>query len=333
MKVAIVGAGLVGSERASALGVNDKLVMICDTNVNAAKVLSSKYHATFTSDYRQVAENRGIDVAFISVINKFATPISIEMLKSGKHVLCEKPLGRNFRESHQILKASEKFGKILKTGFNHRFHGAVMKAKELIDDNAIGNIINISARYGHGGRPGMEEEWRCSKDLCGGGELLDQGVHIIDLCRWFLGKEVSQVFGRVYNSFWQTEVEDNAFFQMEFGGNVLAQCHVSWTNWKNIFSFEIFGDQGYIKINGLGGSYGKEKLEVGYRNVKGGVPDIESYEFPDENDSWTIEWKEFKIAVKENKGSMGSGQDGYEANRIVDAIYRSSNLRKPISMA
>ena len=333
MNVAIVGAGLIGSERASSLGANDQLVMVCDTKVSSAKKLSSKYHATFTDDYRQVAKNSFIDVTFISVINKFAAEIAIEMLKSGKHVLCEKPLGTNFKESGQILNAAEKSRKILKTGFNHRFHSGILKAKELIDGNAIGNIMNIRTCYGHGGRPGMENEWRCAKDLSGGGELLDQGVHIIDLCRWFLGKEVSRVYGRVYNSFWPTEVEDNAFFHLEFGDNVLAQCHISWTNWKNIFSFEIFGNQGYIKINGLGGSYGKERVEVGYRNAEGGVPDIESYEFPDEDDSWALEWNEFKQAIKENREPMGSGQDGYEANRIVDAIYRSSNLSKPILIA
>jgi predicted dehydrogenase len=332
MNVAIIGAGFIGSKRASSLGKNDKLVMVCDTKISAAKELSRKYNSTFTDEYQQVANNSVIDVAFISIINKFATPISIDMLKSGKDVLCEKPLGRNLEESLQILKAAEKSGKILKTGFNHRFHGAIMKAKELIDGNTIGKIINIRARYGHGGRSGMEQEWRCSKDLCGGGELLDQGVHIIDLCRWFLNREISQVYGRVYNSIWKTEVEDNAFFHLEFGDNVLAQCHVSWTNWKNIFSFEIFGDQGYLKINGLGGSYGKEKLEIGYRNIDGGVPDIEKYEFQDVDDSWALEWKEFKKAIKGNKRSIGSGYDGYEANRIVDAIYRSSNLRKPISM-
>jgi predicted dehydrogenase len=333
MNIAIIGAGVVGSKRAASLGDDDNLIMICDTNASAARKLSQKYHSSYTDKVRNVANNGDIEIVVISVINKFVSPIATIMLESGKHVLCEKPLGRNFEESGQILSAAQQSGKILKTGFNHRFHGAIMKSRELIDGNAIGKIINIRARYGHGGRSGMEQEWRCSKDLCGGGELLDQGVHIIDLCRWFLNREISQVYGRVYNSLWQTEVEDNAFFHLEFGDNVLAQCHVSWTNWKNIFSFEIFGDQGYIKINGLGGSYGKERMEVGYRNAERGVPDIESYEFPDEDDSWALEWKELKKAVKGNKESIGSGQDGYEANRIVDAIYRSSNLRKPISMA
>jgi predicted dehydrogenase len=178
----------------------------------------------------------------------------------------------------------------------------------------------------------MEQEWRCSKELCGGGELIDQGVHLIDLCRWFTDKDVDQVYGKTYRSFWESDVEDNAFFHLEFDGNILAQCHVSWTNWKNIFSFEIFGKDGYIKIKGLGGSYGKETLEVGYRQPTGGIPAIEHFEFDDEDTSWSLEWQEFKQAIEENKEPSGSGNDGYAANVILDAIYKSNDLNKPVSV-
>jgi predicted dehydrogenase len=254
------------------------------------------------------------------------------MIENENHVLCEKPLGRNAKESKSILVAAEKSRKKIKTGFNHRFHPAMLKAKSLLENKEIGKIINIRARYGHGGRPGMEKEWRCSKDICGGGELIDQGVHLIDLCRWFTDKDVDQVYGKTYRSFWESDVEDNAFFHLEFDGNILAQCHVSWTNWKNIFSFEIFGKDGYIKIKGLGGSYGKETLEVGYRQPTGGIPAIEHFEFDDEDTSWSLEWQEFKQAIEENKEPSGSGNDGYEANVIIDAIYKSNDLNKPVSV-
>jgi predicted dehydrogenase len=228
------------------------------------------------------------------------------------------------------MNAANHVNKMVKTGFNHRFHPAVMNAKELIENGSIGKLINIRARYGHGGRPGMEKEWRCSKELCGGGELIDQGVHLIDLCRWFTDKDVDLVYGKTYRSFWESDVEDNAFFHLEFADNILAQCHVSWTNWKNIFSFEIFGKDGYIKIDGLGGSYGKEILEVGYRQPKGGMPKIEHFEFNDNDNSWHLEWTEFKTAIKNNRQPNGSGNDGYAANVIVDAIYKSNDLNKPV---
>ena len=331
MNIAIIGAGLIGSKRASALDKSDKLISVCDKNISKAKKLAESYSANYTDNFQDVC-TQNIDIAIIAVVNKHAVDLADKMLSSNKHILCEKPLGRNADESNTILTAAEKSGNIIKTGFNHRFHPAVINAKELIKNGSIGEIINIRARYGHGGRPGMEKEWRCSKELCGGGELIDQGVHLIDLCRWFTDKDVDQVYGKTYRSFWESDVEDNAFFHLEFDGNILAQCHVSWTNWKNIFSFEIFGDNGYIRIEGLGGSYGKETLEVGYRQPSGGIPAIEHFDFTDEDNSWLLEWQDFKQAIEGNRDPNGSGKDGYATNVIIDAIYKSNDLNKPVSV-
>mgnify|MGYP001029608888 CR=1 FL=1 len=332
MNIAIIGAGLIGSKRASALDKSDKLISVCDKNISKAKKLADIYSANYTDNFQDVC-TQNIDIAIIAVVNKYAVAIADKMLASNKHVLCEKPLGRNTDESNLILAAAEKSGKIIKTGFNHRFHPAIMKTKKLLKNKEIGKIINIRTRYGHGGRPGMEEEWRCSKELCGGGELIDQGVHIIDLCRWFTSSEINQVYGRTFSSFWETDVEDNAFFNLDFNNGIYAQCHVSWTNWKNIFSFELFGENGYIKINGLGGSYGKETLEVGYRQSGGGVPRIENFKFEENDNSWSLEWKDFKKAIKKNSEPHGSGQDGYMANKIVNAIYKSNELNKPVQLS
>ena len=332
MKVAIIGAGLIGNKRAQALDENDSLIIVCDINKDSAKKIANKFSANYTDNIYDIINNKNIDAVIVAVVNKFAKEISVAMLKSGKNVLCEKPLGRNVEESQAILSSAEKSGKLIKTGFNHRFHPTIIKTKSLLEKKEIGNIINIRARYGHGGRQGMEKEWRCSKDLCGGGELIDQGVHIIDLCRWFTSNEVTRIYGKTFTSFWETDVEDNAFFNLEFSDDIFAQCHVSWTNWKNIFSFEIFGENGYIKISGLGGSYGRETLEVGYRQLKGGVPKIEMFEFPQNDNSWSLEWHDFKDAIISNREPNGSGEDGYLANKIVDAIYKANELNKPISI-
>jgi predicted dehydrogenase len=332
MNVAIIGAGLIGKKRASSLEKNDFLSIVCDINEVFAKELAHEFSTNCTGNVKDIINNRNIDTVIVSVINKFAAQITTDMLLSGKNVLCEKPLGQNVEESQVILSAAEKNNKIVKTGFNHRFHPSMIKTKSIIESGQIGDIINIRCTYGHGGRPGMEKEWRCSKDLSGGGELIDQGVHLIDLCRWFTDKDVDQVYGKTYRSFWESNVEDNAFFHLEFDGNILAQCHVSWTNWKNIFSFEIFGKDGYIKIDGLGGSYGKETLEVGYRQPNGGIPASEHFDFADEDNSWVLEWKEFKQSIEENRDPIGSGKDGYAANVIIDAIYKSNDLNKPVSV-
>ena len=191
----------------------------------------------------------------------------------------------------------------------------------------------IRGIYGHGGRPGMEKEWRSSKNLCGGGELLDQGVHLINLSIWFSGY-VSSVFGKISTKFWDIEVEDNAFMTLTTLNNVDIQLQASWTNWKNTFQFEIFGSKGYLKINGLGGSYGEETLEFGERKNEGGVPNIEFFKFDSEDNSWLNEWKDFKNSINNptDDNWLKPLQDSFKTNEIVDAVYKSSLKNKIIKI-
>jgi len=329
MKVAIVGAGLIGAKRAEAVIQVSDLKLICDVDSKKVKDLSDNYNVAFCTGYKEVVNDNRIEVVIVATTNKFLTPISVASLNADKHVLCEKPLGRNLSESRQIADSAKAAEKIVKTGFNHRFHPAIMKAKRLVDFGEIGSIINIRARYGHGGRPGYENEWRCDKDISGGGELLDQGVHLIDLCRWFSGN-VKEVYGKTLTTYWPIAVEDNAFFLLNHKNDVISQCHVSWTNWENIFSFEIFGTDGFIHIDGLGGSYGVETLSVGVRNADGGAPTIKKESFPGPDESWRLEWENFVHAIRDGVVPNGSLEDGVEANRVVDAIYESSRLNKPV---
>ena len=386
MNISIIGCGLIGKKRALALSADDKLIACCDTNHEASKKFGEEFKCKAYTDYRELLLEANCDAVVVAVVNKFAKEIITASLKNGKHVIAEKPLGRNVEEAGEIVRSREdgvgskknnrltnedlrlsnkdrksevgghhrlagslweksesgevrsneyRVGSnefvVLKTGFNHRFHPAVLKAKQLADEGAIGKIINIRAKYGHGGRAGMEKEWRASKDLCGGGELLDQGVHVIDLIRWF-GGDVSEVYGAIETKFWNMEVEDNAFAILKTDKNVTASFHVSWTNWKNVFSFEIFGTDGYLKIEGLGGSYGPETLEFGKRKKEGGRPDIEILEYPTQDLSWGKEWEEFKKAVEEKREPIGSGIDGLRANEVIEAIYRSSDEKKVIKL-
>lgn len=331
MKVAVFGCGLIGKKRATALSPDDILVACCDTNHIALQKYSENFKCRPYNNYTELLKDSEFDIAVVAVVNKFAKDIIIKLLASKRHVIAEKPLGRNIEESKAIYSYAVNNSVKLKTGFNHRFHPAILKAKEIIDNKEIGDLLNIRARYGHGGRPGMEKEWRASKDLCGGGELLDQGVHIIDLIRWF-GGEITEVFGKTETKFWEMNVEDNSFAILKTNANVTASFHVSWTNWKNIFSFEIFGSDGYLHINGLGGSYGKETLEFGKRKKEGGVPDIQYFEFPINDISWNNEWKEFKLSIKENREPIGNGYDGLKANEVITAIYNSNQQNRLIKI-
>ncbi len=335
MNITIIGCGLIGRKRVLALSPEDKLTACCDVNSKIAEKFSKEFGISYFTDYKELLNNTECEAVVVSVVNKFAKEIIIESLRRGKNVIAEKPLGRNYLEAKEIFSMSQSppvsKSPVLKVGFNHRFHPAVWKAKQMTDEGQIGKIFSIRGRYGHGGRPGMENEWRASKDLCGGGELLDQGVHMIDLIRWF-GGEISEVYGKAETKFWDMDVEDNASAILKTGNGVTAVFNVSWTNWKNIFSFEVFGTDGYLRIEGLGGSYGSEKLEFGKRKKEGGRPDIETFEFPPEDISWKDEWKEFKDACKDGREPIGNGYDGMKANEVIDAIYESNKENRTIDL-
>ncbi len=333
LKVAVIGCGLIGKRRAAqvAKDFDSQLVFVVDVDQKNGEALQSLYNCRYISEWPQVAASPEIDAVIVSTPNHLLAEIAVCALGHGKHVLVEKPLGRNVSESLAMLTAAQNSPHflVLKTGFNHRFHPAIAKAKQLVDAGAIGDLLTIRARYGHGGRPGMEKEWRASKTMCGGGELLDQGVHVIDLIRWFAGDFV-QLYGMAETQFWNMDVEDNAYVIAKTEKNVNALFHVSWTNWRNIFSFEIFGSNGYLNINGLGGSYGTETLEIGIRKPEGGKPDITLLEYPGEDLSWELEWIEFKNAILEKRKPLGNGEDGLRANLVIEAINKSHTEQRPI---
>ena len=335
--VAIIGAGLIGRKRATALSKfsNCSLQITVDLDKDRARSLAQDFGGGFETDWKKAIIEHNIDIVIVSVVNKYLSPITKFALQNGKHVLCEKPLGRKVQEAQEIMQTlmeqRQQAPIILKTGFNHRHHPAISKAKELFNSGTIGKLHFIRCRYGHGGRPGYDKEWRMDKDLCGGGELLDQGVHVVDLCRYFSGDFV-EAFGYVPTYFWDTLVEDNAFAMLKTSTGIVATMHTSWTQWKNIFSMEIFGEKGYLTINGLGGSYGAETLTIGTRMQHGGVPKEKTITFDEIDISWEEEWKEFVTAIEENREPLGGGLDGYKANCIIQAIYESARTKKATSI-
>ncbi|KKS99641.1 MAG: Oxidoreductase domain protein [Candidatus Giovannonibacteria bacterium GW2011_GWA1_43_15] len=246
--------------------------------------------------------------------------------RQGKHVLSEKPAGVSSRELAEAVKTAKKRRLSYMVGFNHRFHPGYLLAKKIIKTKKIGDILFIRARYGFGGRLGYEKEWRMNKNFSGGGELLDQGVHMIDLCRMFLGN-FHKVCGLAENLYWNSSVDDNAFLILKNKQNQIASIHVSWTNWDPIHNFEIYGTLGYIRIEGLGNaphSYGKEKLTLGLRS-KNYFDAPKEKEFlcgADRNQSLLKELQEFISSIREKRVPRPSGEDGYQALKIVEKIYK-----------
>lgn len=344
LRIGIVGCGLIGKKRAKVIKKDPKCCLCCAADVaiyNAAglkEFADDKFNAY--QDWRDMLEKESLDIVIVSTPNKFLKKIVLWATQRNIHVLCEKPLGRNAWESERMVKVAQENGVILKTGFNHRYHPAIFKAYSLIADGAIGPMYLIRCVYGHGGRLGYEKEWRASKDMSGGGELLDQGVHVVDLFRWFMG-DFEEVFGYVPTYYWKMDVEDNAFALFKTAKGKIASMHISWTQWKNRFTFEVFGEAGYVIVDGLGGSYGVETLRIGKRPVKkvgsnleylGGVPDEEKIVFDNPDTSWDDEWADFTSAIIEKREPLGSGEDGCMANRMLESVYRSAKENRPVKI-
>lgn len=334
MRVGLIGCGLIGCRRAKIAhqSRNDKLIVAADTDETKVNILSQELGCRATIHWEEVVADKDIEAVIISTPNKFLAPITLAALQNGKHVLCEKPMGRNYEEAMQMEEAARSSGKILKIGFNHRYHPAVKKAYELSIKGEIGSLFLIRCVYGHGGRPGYEKEWRGNFDMSGGGELLDQGVHLIDLCQWFMG-DFTEVMGLTSTFFWNLEVEDNAFAILRTSSGQTASLHSSWTQWKNSFLFEIFGREGYLKIEGLGKSYGAERLILGKRRPESGPPNESVFNFPEVDISWEEEWGDFRNSIQTGNMPLSSAEESVKVMKIIDSIYRSAILKKMVKVS
>lgn len=332
MNVGIIGAGYIGAKRAEVIRhlQKDRIVSVFDIDANKSLALAKKFGASVADSSSDIFKDKKIDTVIIATISSASAHLCLEAIRNKKNVLCEKPLGINYEEARKVFLAAKKNGVILKGGFNHRFQGAIKKAHDLVKSGAIGELMYMRAVYGHGGRKGYDLEWRMDKKLSGGGELLDQGVHILDLFRWFMG-EFKEGVAFCENMFWKkTKLEDNAFCTLRTSNGKVAQMHVSITQWKNKFTIDVFGKKGYISIEGKGGSYGQEKLIIGRRKKLGARPVEEEFLY-DQDISWEEEWKNFRQAIAKNIEPIGSGYDGMMANKLVAGLYASSKNKKIIN--
>lgn len=331
MNIGIIGAGYIGAKRAEVIRnlKKDKIVSVFDVDENRSLVLAEKFNAVVVKNADEIFKNKKIDTVIIATINSASAKLCLEAIKNKKNVLCEKPLGINYEEARKVFLAARKNKVILKVGFNHRFHGAVIKAHRLMKSGAIGELMYVRAVYGHGGRKDYDLEWRMNEKFSGGGELLDQGVHLLDLFRWFLG-EFKEGVAFCENMFWnKSKLDDNAFCTLKTGDGKVAQMHASATQWKNRFSIDIFGKNGYIYIEGKGGSYGQERLIIGRRKGLGTRP-VEQEFICDKDTSWEEEWKNFRHAILKKIEPIGNGYDGMMANKLVAGLYASSKSKKII---
>ncbi len=322
-KVGIVGCGLIGKKRAKALNSNGKLIACSDTNVLNAQSLSKDFGAKIYLDWRELVVSKEVEVVIIATSHDSLAKIVKLAAENGKHILVEKPGARNVSEIDSIISIEKKYPVKIHVGFNHRFHKSLLKAREIINSGELGDLMFLRGRYGHGGRIGYEKEWRADPKLSGGGELIDQGAHLIDLSRWFLG-EISNVQGLACNYFWNMPVEDNGFMILKTSEKKVAFLQVSCTEWKNLFSIEIYGRHGKLDLSGLGGSYGLEKITFYKMLPEMGPPKTISWEYPMADNSWEVEINDFFENIRLNQKPNASLNDARAVLLVIETIYKNS---------
>jgi predicted dehydrogenase len=328
VRVGIVGCGAVASKRARALGPNDQLVATADIELVRAESLASDHSGCDSfNDWRSVVDHPATEVIVVATANDKLSEVSLAAVDRGKRVLVEKPGARNSKEMEPLTRLAARNKVPVKVGFNHRFHPAFIQARQIWETGDLGELMYIRGRYGHGGRLGYEKEWRADPTIAGGGELLDQGVHLIDLSRWFAG-EFSEVEGHVDSYFWKMPVEDNGFMLLQTARQQVAWLHVSCTEWKNLFSFEIFGRNGKLEIDGLGGSYGIERLTYYRMLPQMGPPESMVYEYPGADESWAMEFAYFTQCIQDGREPQGNLHDAEAALRIVETLYEKRSFPK-----
>ena len=325
LRVGIIGCGLIGEKRAKAIGKWGKLTACADRELSRAVALARPYGASHSGDWRQVATSKDVDLCIVSTTHDSLAEITLAAVEAGKHVLVEKPGARRARELAPIIAARDKAGVKVHVGFNHRYHRSLQKARELIDQGALGELMFVRARYGHGGRIGYDKEWRADPKLSGGGELIDQGPHVIDLSRWFLG-DFDQVEGFAHTYYWNMPVDDNAFLTLRTPRKQAAFLHVSCSEWKNLFSMEIYGRNGKIELDGLGGSYGTERITFYKMLPEMGPPETFAWEYPMSDNSWSLEIESFARQIRDNLPSDCGLEDAQASLKVVEKIYRDSGF-------
>ena len=321
LRVGIVGCGLVGRKRADALG-EDTLVACFDVDAGATRSLVDSFGGRACSSLDALL-GHDLDVVIVAVPHDQLAEHACRALGASAHVLVEKPAGIGAADVERIAGAALTAGRRVKVGFNHRFHPATARAIALATEGTYGPVLHLRARYGHGGRLGYESEWRARRAVSGGGELVDQGMHLFDLSYAVLGP-LPLHSALLRTAYWPMEVEDNAVVVLgEREDGPWSMFHASWTEWKNLFSLEIFCRRAKLQVDGLARSYGAQRLTVYAMGPELGPPDVETTDFPPDDDSWRLEWEELAEAIhaaddRPLSGDLGSALYGW---RCVEEAY------------
>jgi predicted dehydrogenase len=325
MRVAVIGCGGIGKRRGTAAKNVEGFSVVVGADVleESARAFGETYDCDWTTDWEAAVTRPDVDLVVVATANNVHAPISIRAMEAGKHVICEKPLARNPEECRGMVETASRMGVKLKTGFNHRFSHQTWKAHELFRDGAIGDLIFVRGRTGHGQGEALSKRWFGNFDLSGGGTFLDNGVHLLDLSRWFMGDFV-EATGYVHTHLPALgQCEDNGFGIYKSADGRICQLQSSWTQWKGYLFLELFGEKGSLAIN-----YDDATCTLVRRGAEAtvwqyaGIPDR----------SWDREYEEMAAAVREDREPLANGYDGWQAVRMAYAVYESSRTGRAVAL-
>ncbi len=331
LRVGIVGCGLIGGKRAAALD-GDELVACCDPAAERARSLAGAFGGVAVADVAAVLA-RAPDVVVVATPHDQLARLSVQVLEGGAHLLVEKPAGIGTADVERVATAARAAGRRVKVGFNHRFHPGLARLLAEARSGRFGDVMFARARYGHGGRIGYEREWRMAPEISGGGEMIDQGMHLLDLYHALLGP-LPLASALLRTQYWEAAVEDNALVVLAAPGSrrgPWATFHATWTEWKNLFSLEVTCRTGKLCVEGLTGSYGPQTLWIYAMRPELGPPDVERIDFPVEDVSWREEWRHLRVALRADDGRPLAGdlESARYAWACVEDAYAANGYPAP----
>jgi predicted dehydrogenase len=329
LKVGIAGYGVVGKRRHQYINEHPQMEVTAVCDQSYQEIFTDKEGLEHFTNYKELLRE-DLDILFVCLPNDIAAEVTRAGLNQGMHVFCEKPPGRDVKDIREVIKTEKKHPELkLKYGFNHRYHDSVKMALNIIRSEELGRVINVRGVYGKSKIISFAGGWRSQREVAGGGILLDQGIHMVDLMRLFCGEFVD-VKSFIDNSYWNHDIEDNAYAIMRDTKGRVAMLHSTATQWQHRFVMDIALTEGYIELHGIlsgSKSYGEEKIIIGKRDEDSmdGQMEFKNVNFLKDS-SWRDEIFEFADAVINDKPILsGTSKDALETMKLVYKIYHSDD--------
>jgi len=325
LRVGIAGYGVVGKRRRQFIDLRSDMrtVAVCDQHFDCSGTFDDgvRHYANYSS----MLEREQLDALFVCLTNDVAAEATIAGLERNLHVFCEKPPGRDVSDIAAVIETERKFPHLkLKYGFNHRYHDSVREALALVQSGELGRVLNLRGIYGKSKIIDFRSpnHWRTKRAIAGGGILLDQGIHMVDLIRLFAG-EFDEIHSIVSNDFWGHDVEDNAYALMRARNGVVAMLHSSATQWRHRFSLDVTLSKGTITLSGIlsgSKSYGAETMTVAWAQPDDEGDPREQTTRYNRDPSWEDEIAEFADAIL-HEGVIVGGSS-HDALKTMELVYR-----------